>query len=382
MKFALPILALLSLSLPLQAVKNRGVWFWRDTGNPCGAATIVGNATTENATITFLTANGIKHVYGSYEDRPVSEPAVISTWNTKLHTAGIQSQFLMSENTWILTANRPALLALITQRLINFNNTPGRTAVQKFDGLHLDIEPQGLPDWTTATPAQKRSYLTDLQDTYTAVRAHLTAAGMTSFPIHADLPVWFDNLITDGGSVGWLDATDRDTWFADIATTLTGISLMPFDRLTFSSINHGVTWERANITGAVVRCGIEADIGTGKTWPTVPNFKAMIETMETAYTPAGAVDIQSYRKWREALAAQPLIGVSVAFKLASPATGGDIIFTGEAGWTYVISHSSDLCSWAEVQRVKPTPLATIQIPVTTSEPRGFWKVEKFQDLPF
>jgi hypothetical protein len=108
MKFALPILALLSLSLPLQAVKNRGVWFWRDTGNPYGAAAIVGNATTENTTITFLTANGIKHVYGSYEDRPVSEPAVISTWNTKLHTAGIQSQFLMSENTWILPTNRPA----------------------------------------------------------------------------------------------------------------------------------------------------------------------------------------------------------------------------------------------------------------------------------
>jgi hypothetical protein len=208
---------------------------------------------------------------------------------------------------------------------------------------------------------------------------NVTKRGLTPPYIDADLPVWFDNLITGGGSVGWLNSADRDTWFASIATQLTGISLMPFERLTFSSINNGVTWERANITGAVVRCGIEADIGTGKTWPNVPDFKAMIETLETAYTTSGAVDIQSYSKWREALAAQPLVAVSVDFKFLTQTTGGELIFPAEDGWTYVISYSSDLCSWAEVQRLKPPPVQTIHLPVTTSEPRGFWKVEKFQD---
>ena len=37
---------------------------------------------------------------------------------------------------------------------------------------------------------------------------------------------------------------------------------MPFDRDTFSSIDNGVSWERANITNAQVRCGLEADVGT------------------------------------------------------------------------------------------------------------------------
>jgi hypothetical protein len=56
------MLALLWLSLPLQAAKHRGVWFWRDTESPYGAAAIVGNPASENATIAFLTANGVKRV--------------------------------------------------------------------------------------------------------------------------------------------------------------------------------------------------------------------------------------------------------------------------------------------------------------------------------
>ncbi len=370
---------LLATVQPLQACKHRAVWFWRDTGNPFGSQSIVGNPAQENQTVGFFASKGVKRVYGSYGGRPVTEPAVIAAWNAKLHQAGIQSQALMSENTWIFDDVRPALLTHITDRVINFNNAPGRTAAQRFDGLHLDIEPQGLPEWSTLTPAQKRAYLLDLAETFAAVRAHFVSAGLPAFPVFADLPVWFDNLPADGGSVGWLNATDRDQWFLDIAESLTGISLMPFERLTFSSINSGVSWERANCPGAEVRVGIEADIGPGQTWPTMPDFNNMMETMETAYENSGAVDIQSYSLWREAIAAQPLVAVPAVMLPASPLPGGTIIFTAEPGWTHLLLYSSNLCSWQEVQRFRNPEAGPIAQPVPFVGPKGFWVVQKFQE---
>ena len=374
---AILLLLLLALCQPALATKHRGVWFWRDAGSPYGADNIVGVAGLENATVAFFGSHSIRRVYGSYGDRPITAPAVIATWNSKLHGAGLQSQSLLSENTWIQTAIRPALLTLITTRVLNFN--AGRPATEKFDGLHLDIEPQALPEWSGLTPAQKRAYLLLLRDTYADVRAHLVSAGQPTFPVYADLPVWFDNLPVDGGSIGWLNAADRDLWFASIAVSLTGITLMPFDRQTFTSINSGVMWERANVTGAVVRTGLEADIGVGLTWASLPNFNAMMETVEAAYGPTGAVDIQSYRQWREAIAAQPIIPVS-ALHLAHTALGADLVFPAEPLWTHVILYSPNLCNWQEIARYRGASSAQISHPVDMRATRGYWQVFRFQEL--
>ena len=380
-RFILILLLLLhAIGLPAQATKHRGVWFWREAGSPWGSDNIVGVPALENQTISFLSSKSVRRVYGSYGDRPVTQASVIAAWNVKLQASGMESQSLMSENTWIFTANRPTLLSHITARLLNFNNTPGRTAAEKFDALHLDIEPHALPAWSTLTSAQKRSYLLLLRDTYVDVRAHLVAAGQPNFPVYADLPVWFDNLPVDPGDIGWLSAADRDQWFADIAVPLTGITLMPFDRLTFSSINNGVTWERTNVSGAVVRCGIEADIGVGATWPSVPNFNAMMETMEAAYGPGGAVDIQSYRQWREAIALQPIIIVDAVLRKGSVAAATDLVFPAEANWTQIVLYSSDLCVWQELWRYRTSASGEVKHPVDLRAPRGFWQVVQFQEL--
>ena len=375
MKTAIPVLLLFML-MPLEARKHRGVWFWKSTGNPYGSAAIVGVSALENQTIAFFSAQSIRRVYGSYGTRSISEPAVIAAWNTKLHAAGMQSQFLLSETSWILPDNRPNLLNAISTRILDFNNTPGRTEVEKFDGIHLDLEPQAMgATWDGATPLEKRGFLIDLKNTYAEVRAHLVAAEVPDFPVYADLPVWFDNL----GSIGWTDAADRDLWFTEIAVSLTGISLMPFDRSSFSSINNGVSWERANISGADVRVGLEADIGSTGTWSYVPDFNAMMETMESAYGSSGAVDIQSYRQWREALAALPLVAVSAVIEPVALALEGDVVFPGQSGWTHVILQSAGLCSWQEILRVKAVETAPITHRVGFDGARGFWKVQRFEE---
>ncbi|WP_193212136.1 hypothetical protein [Luteolibacter marinus] len=369
---------LLSATLPCLANKNRAVWFWADAGSIYGSISIVGTPVRESQTLDFFNSRHIKKVYGSYGARPVDDAAAIATWNAKLDAEGIESQFLMSENTWIFPANHPGFLTKISERVIDFNNAPGRLPAEKFDGLHLDIEPQALtgPDgWSAQSATGKRDYLFLLRDTYAAVRAHFTGAGLPDFPVYADLPVWFDNLPVDGGSVGWTDAAERDAWFDDIAVSLTGVSLMPFERDTFSLIDNGVAWERANITGAGIRIGIETDIGSAATWPLVPDFNAMLATLESAYGIDEAVDIQSYSHWRQALIDQAFASVSLAM-LASPGSKqADLQFDGEAGRTYVIYHTLDFCAWQELLRHRATGPGPVTVPVEMDQGRGFWKAE-------
>lgn len=89
------LLPLLAFAAPLQASKDRSVWFWQDSGSSWGSSVIFGNNTLENKTIAFFKAHSIKRVYGSYGNRPASEPTTIAQWNTKLHAQGIQSQCLL-----------------------------------------------------------------------------------------------------------------------------------------------------------------------------------------------------------------------------------------------------------------------------------------------
>jgi len=378
MKSLLTMVVLVLACQPVHASKHRGVWFWRDTGSPYGAITILGNNTLENQTIAFFSSQSIKRVYGSYGSGPVTDAPMIAAWNTKLQSAGIQSQFLMSENTWIFPANRPDLLTKITERVLDYNGAAGRTVPEKFDALHLDIEPQGLPEWSSLSAIQKRDYLNLLRDTFAEVRQHFVNAGQPTFPVYADLPVWFDNY--PGGSIGWVSAVERNQWFSDVASSLTGITLMPFDRLTFSSIDNGVAWERTNITGATVRVGLEADVGPGLTWPGVPDFNNMMATLESNYGANGAVDIQSYTLWREAIAAQPIVPVAAALEPYQLLTGGEITFNTETNWTYLIHQTADLCGWWEIRRIKAMSAGQERIPVLFDQPRGFWRVSRFQEF--
>ena len=380
------LLGLLATTGSLHANKHRAVWFWSSSGSPYGSANIVGNNTLENQTIAFFNSKSIRRVYGSYGSRPElgNEPTTIAAWNAKLQAAGIQSQFLMSENTWIFDTNWPSFLGKITDRVISFNNAPGRTSAEKFDALHLDIEPQalkvtdGVTAWSDLDALGKKDYLFRLRDTYEAVRQHFVDAGVPNFPVYADLPVWFDNY--PGGSIGWTSAAERDQWFDDISDSLTGVSLMPFERDSFSSIDSGVSWERTNISGMTVRVGLESDVGD--TWADVPEFHDMMEQLEAAYGSGGAVDIQSYRGWREALAAQPITAVAAALSPAVPLTGGTIDFDGNAGWNYVIHFSTNLCEWRIADRMRATENGPMTCPVEFNHGRrGFWKVERFQDLP-
>ncbi|MDF7807565.1 hypothetical protein P4E94_08965 [Pontiellaceae bacterium B12219] len=359
---------LLLAALPCTANKNRAVWFWAASGSVYGSVSIVGTPVRETQTLDFFNGHGIKKVYGSYQNRPVSEPAVVAAWNAKLDAEGIESQFLMSENTWIFPTNHASFLAKITERVINFN--AGQPAAGQFDGLHLDIEPQALTDFKDGSPTLKRDYLNLLRDTYAAVRTHFVTNGLPDFPIYADLPVWFDS----SPSIGWTDTAERDAWFAAISTNLTGISLMPFDRDSFSSIDDGVSWERTNITNATVRIGLETDIGSSGTWATSLDFDAMMETLESSYGTDEATDIQAYAIWRQKLIDEAIGSVGADLYATPGSKQAEIQFNTKPDTTYAILHTINLCNWKEIARFRAAEVLSTNITVSTDDPVGFWKV--------
>lgn len=270
-----------------QAQHQRSAWMWSSPSHPYGAVNILGNESKESELISYFGAWNFDRVYTSVGNLPTTSPGVVANWNSTLVDYGIEPQMLLGENTWIFPGTRPNLLALLQNQFINFNNSRSDPR-ERFAGLHLDIEPHGLPAWQNGT-GNKKEMLFQLRDTYADVRALLDNNGNADVPIYADLPVWFDTS-TD---IGWTNAAERDQWFDDIADSLAGISLMAFERNSLNSIISGVNWEVQNFQGEV-RIGLNAsEIGPGSTFANYTVFDNMANSIANHYGDViGGIDYQ------------------------------------------------------------------------------------------
>ena len=388
--------ALLIASTPAHAELHRGLWFWGSTDvpapidgdpdvpSPYGSIDVVGDPIAESESIGFFNTHGVKRIYGSYQNRPVSEPAVIANWNSQLEAAGIQSQLLLDGT----AVNDPAwmadLLVKIDNRLINFNNALGGDEASKFKALHLDLEPQGLALWDL--PDDKRDLLDDLLVAYQDIRAHLDAAGFTTMPIYVDIPFFYDKIWDGSEGVGWAGPADRDTWYAAVSAVVDGISIMTFSKNTFSSIDTATSYERGGAMLGKARVGIQPKLGTGSIWADYVTFNGVMNQLEDNYGPTGATDIENYGFWRHALT-PPTITAADATAVDAELTtsgggtgsGGVIIFTGVPGYIYKVRGSHDLRQWTDLHEISTMESARttqVRLPVSTQERRGFFKVER------
>ncbi len=266
---------------------QRSAWMWSNASHPFGAVNILGNEAKEDELIAYFGAWNFDRVYTSVGNLPLTDPATVARWNSTLSDYDIGPQMLLGENTWIFPGTRPNLLSLLQTRFINFNNSRSDPR-ERFAGLHLDIEPHGLPAWQNGT-GNKKEMLFQLRDTYADVRALLDNQGNADVPIYADLPVWFDTSV----DIGWTNTAERDQWFNDIADSLAGISLMAFERSSLGSIVSGVDWEVQNFQGEV-RVGLNAsEIGPGKTFANYVAFNNMANSIAAHYgDKIGGIDYQ------------------------------------------------------------------------------------------
>jgi hypothetical protein len=128
----LTIASLFALGFPGAATADRGVWFWNSTELPSGATSTHGSEeivgvtdALEDQAVTFMTTCGITRLYGSYKNRPVTEPGQLRPRNAKLAAAGIESQLLISgfEAADPGPLTDPSLVNKVLDRLVSFNNT-------------------------------------------------------------------------------------------------------------------------------------------------------------------------------------------------------------------------------------------------------------------
>lgn len=118
---------------------------------------------------TYLLTNNIRHLYFSVNKEILADPALreqLAALVPLVHRLGIRISALVSENTWLLPDKRDNLLQHIQEILALQQSFSGG---ERFDGIHLDIEPQGLPEWQ----ANQKLYLTYLAETYAAVKNYL-----------------------------------------------------------------------------------------------------------------------------------------------------------------------------------------------------------------
>ena len=295
-RFQLLFLAVLLLFLPSRGMAEgtRGIWWWTSPGHPWGVDQVLGNPTREAEAIGFFKAWKFGKVYCSFSPQTLANPGVIRAWNSKLHAAGISSQLLLSENTWIYPQHRANLLtAHIKPKLIDFNAAAG--PAERYDALHLDIEPHGFPEWPTLTPLERKNLLLLLRDTFQEVRAFMNQNGAAGIPVYADLPVWYDQV---PNPVGWDSVAERDAWFQALGQSLAGISMMAYDRKTAAGIENGVSWELQNFAGET-RVALEASVGEGKTWASFESLLAMMQTQEQIQPLRRDLDIHDFIQFHD-----------------------------------------------------------------------------------
>lgn len=290
------------LSIVLQAAalaqSHRSAWMWSTSSHPYGAVNVLGNEAKEHEVISNFGYWGFDRIYTSVGDMPINSPNAIAFWNAALGDANVQSQSLYG-----LIYYSPSQMAnLVQTKLINFNNSRTNPN-ERFDAVHLDLEPQGTSEWQSATATDKHNMLLNLRDTYAATRAQLDNNGCADVKIYADLPVWFDSLTSN---LGWANQADRNQWFADIALSLDGISLMAYERSTLSSIVSGVGWEVANFNGEV-RIGLNvAEVGPGKTFANFDALMGMAESLESYYgSSIGGIDFHALTSFSDLMPARP-----------------------------------------------------------------------------
>jgi hypothetical protein len=167
----LTLIALISLPA-LSATRIHGLWVWK------GPA-ILNDPRAANRLVAFCRGNDINEVYLAISSHGVMMPddRVIEVIGA-LHGSLIRVEALLSsDNADEAGPHRAKLLREIGD-IMQFNR---RSPRDRFDGIHLDIEPQQRPE---NKGSGNLRFLPGLVETYRAARAQVEPAGLT---LNADI---------------------------------------------------------------------------------------------------------------------------------------------------------------------------------------------------
>jgi hypothetical protein len=171
--FAL-LFAAFSLPNSAQTVSNliHGLWVWK---SPAVLAAPHGAESLRD----FCKSQGINEVYVSISVRTeAAEESQLVHLITELHRSNIRVEALLSSTEADEPGKHRDSLIQKVQSIVEFNQ---KHRAERFDGIHLDVEPQQRPE--NKGPGNLR-FLPGLADAFRAVRAVAEPVGMT---VNADI---------------------------------------------------------------------------------------------------------------------------------------------------------------------------------------------------
>jgi hypothetical protein len=167
-------LAALSITRLTNAADNfvHGLWVWK-------SPTVLAEPTAAESLLDFCKSQGINEVYVSISERSKDqEEGTLVQLIKLLHRSNIRVEALLSSTEADEPGKHRDTLVHHVQEILEFNR---RHLSERFDGIHLDIEPQQRPE--NKGPGNLR-FLPGLADAYRAVCAVAEPAGLT---VNADI---------------------------------------------------------------------------------------------------------------------------------------------------------------------------------------------------
>jgi hypothetical protein len=273
--------------------KTRGIWFWSNANFDWWVFNVIWNKNKEDEVISDLQKYRIDRVYGSYGRSISVDEDEVGNWNVKLHNVWIKSDLLIGDDFLSILNNKNDFFLKIKNDFLDFNQSRWNNN-EKFNDIHLDIEPQWMDNRSDLSLYEKKWYLYELLILFKELRDYLDTNNGSYADIYIDLPHWFGNL----NSIWWNDEQERNNRFLDINKQVDWVTLMTYENDNLDTL---VSWasDERNLLWDKVRLSLDTDIGVNNTWNNLAEYLNMIEKIEenTKYE----VDVHHYSEFKSYL---------------------------------------------------------------------------------
>jgi len=185
-----------TLPLPANGSPTRAVW--------APSPAIATNTTARAEFLNFAKNHGIREVFVAGDTLTGTDTASLASFTAAAKDACIQVELLVGVPDWALSTNHATAVASVKATIAAIAQVSGAKPV----GLHLDVRPYLLPNWSTHKGNVPNQYL-DLLD---KVRPLANAAGLR---LTVPMPYWFDTVTVKRDGTSRLlhkfvqDKTDR-----------------------------------------------------------------------------------------------------------------------------------------------------------------------------
>lgn len=195
----------------------------------------------KTGTLDKLTANGINLVYLQADpDIPLE---VYRDFIREAGSRGIAVHALAGKPYWVFPDRQSELYDFIYW--VKAYNNASRSS-ERFDGIHLDVEPYVLPEWQTESG--REAIIGYWMDTVTGFTEQVKSDSFLTTGI--DIPVWLDGFLVPDGKGGTTTLTDFFIGHTDQITLMAYIDNAP-------GIVRAVSKELQEAAGKPVVIGVE-----------------------------------------------------------------------------------------------------------------------------